>query len=115
MLTVNRVVFLLVFSLVVFFIQDQSFVISQKALFNTFIGSLLGPLLAALAGYYAIQFIPASKASLLGTFKGFLVLLTSYLYFGIFPLWYQVVGGVFTVLGVVLITLAKQFKKSKTK
>ncbi len=112
-LTLNRVVFLFIFSLIIFFIQGHNFEISNQALLNTFIGSLLGPLLAALAGYYAIQFIPASKASLLGTFKGFLVLLTSYLYFGIFPLWYQVLGGAFTVLGVVLITLAKQFKKKK--
>ncbi len=112
-LTINRVVFLFIFSLIIFFIQGHHFEISNKALLNTFIGSLLGPLLAALAGYYAIQFIPASKASLLGTFKGFLVLLTSYLYFGIFPLWYQVLGGIFTVLGVILITLAKQFKKKK--
>ncbi len=111
-LTINRVIFLLGFSLIMFFAQGESFIISNHALFNTFMGSLLGPLLAALAGYYAIQFIPASKASLLGTFKGFLVLLTSYLYFGIFPLWYQVVGGILTVAGVVFITLAKQFKRS---
>lgn len=112
-LSVNRVVFLFIFSIIIFLIQDDAFLISNKALLNTFMGSLLGPFLAALAGYYAIQFIPASKASLLGTFKGFLILLISYLYFGIFPLWYQVVGGVFTVLGVVLITVAKHFKNKK--
>ena len=113
-LSINRVVFLFVFSLIIFFVQDYPFLISNKALLNTFMGSLLGPFLAALAGYYAIQFIPASKASLLGTFKGFLILLISYLYFGIFPLWYQVIGGVFTVFGVILITIAKQqFNKKK--
>ena len=114
-LSINRVVYLFIFSLIMFFIQDESFVISDAALFNTFLGSLLGPLLAALAGYYAIQFIPASKASLLGTFKGFLVLLTSYLYFGIFPMWYQVMGGVLTVSGVIIITLAKQIRNRKLK
>jgi len=114
-LSVNRVVFLLIFSLIVFFIKDEKFVISNKALLNVIMGASLGPLLAALAGYYAIQFISASKASLLGTFKSFLILITSYLYFDIFPLWYQVLGGVLTVSGVVLITLTKQFKKNTIK
>jgi len=112
-LTINRIVFLFIFSLIVFFVFDEKFEISQAALLNTFLGSLLGPLLAALAGYYAIQFIPASKASLLGTFKGFLVLITSYLYFDILPLWYQIIGGALTVSGVILITVAKQFNRSK--
>jgi drug/metabolite transporter (DMT)-like permease len=110
-LSINRVIFLLIFSLIIFFLQEESFTISNKALLNIFMGASLGPLLAALAGYYAIQFIPASKASLLGTFKGFLILITSYIYFGIFPLWYQVFGGTLTVLGVVLITLTKQKTK----
>jgi len=114
-LTINRVIFLFVFSLILFFIKEESFEISQTALINTILGSLLGPLLAAGAGYYAIQFIPASKASLLGTFKGFLVLLTSYLYFGVFPIWYQVVGGTLTVSGVVIIAVAKQIKSRKLK
>ena len=113
LLSINRVIFLFIFSIIVFLIQGDTFEVTQNALLNIIMGSLLGPFLAALAGYYAIQFIPASKASLLGTFKGFLVLLTSYLYFGIFPFWYQVIGGVFTVLGAILITLAKQFKKKK--
>lgn len=114
-LTINRVVFLFLFSLVLFFVKGESFHISSTALLNTILGSLLGPLLAAGAGYYAIQFIPASKASLLGTFKGFLVLITSYLYFGVFPLWYQVVGGALTVSGVVIIAIAKQIKIKRLK
>ena len=114
-LTINRVIFLFIFSLSIFFIQGESFTISNTALLNTILGSLLGPLLAAGAGYYAIQFIPASKASLLGTFKGFLVLITAYLYFGIFPLWYQVIGGGLTVSGIVIIALSKQIKNRKLK
>ena len=114
-LTINRVVFLFLFSLVFFIISNEEISISQFALLNTLIGSLLGPLLAALASYYAIQYIPASRASLLGTFKGFLVLITSYLYFGIFPLWYQVIGGSMTIAGVVIISLAQQFKKKRLK
>lgn len=110
-LTINRVIFLFAFSVIMFFVQGEALIISNTAIFNTFLGSLLGPLLAALAGFYAIQFIPASRASLLGTFKGFLVLITSYLYFGIFPLWYQVLGGAFTVTGVIIITLAKHLSK----
>ncbi|MBN2668483.1 MAG: DMT family transporter [Bacteroidales bacterium] len=110
-LTLNRALYLFIFSSIIFMSTEANFDISNAAIINTLLGSLLGPTLAALAGYYAIQFIPASKASILGAFKGFLVLVTSYLYFGLWPQWYQILGGVLTVLGVVTITLSKQKNK----
>jgi len=113
LLSINRVVFLFIFSSIAFVINGESVHISQTALLNIGIGSLLGPLLAALAGYNAIKYIPASKASMLGTIKGLFVMITAYLYFGTFPLYYQIVGGILTIIGALLITFGKQLQKQK--
>lgn len=114
LLSVNRVIFLFIFSSIAFFIGGEPINISQTALLNIGIGSLLGPLLAALAGYNAIKYIPASKASMLGTIKGLFVMITAYLYFDILPMNYQIIGGVLTITGALLITFGKQFQKQKS-
>lgn len=111
-LTINRTIFLWVFALIVFITSGESIKISNLSLFNTLLGSLLGPFLSSLSFYFALQYITATKASLFGSFRSFLILITSYLYFGILPLWYQIFGGVLTVIGVVIITLSKQTSKS---
>jgi len=111
LLSINRVIWLFLFSFTIFIFKGESVHINQTALLNIGIGSLLGPLLAALAGYNAIKYIPASKASMLGTIKGLFVMITAYLYFDILPMTYQMIGGGLTIFGALLITFGKQFQK----
>ncbi len=113
--TLSRSVYLFLFATLFFIFNGEAFNFSQSAVTHALAGALLGPFLASLADYYAIQYIDASKASILGSFKGFLVLITSYLYFGLWPYWYQILGGTLTVLGVILITTSKQIKAFKKK
>ena len=112
-LSTNRVVFLLLTAITAVIITDQSLIISNKALINMALGSLLGPFLAALAGYNALKYIEASKASVVGSIKSLFVLLTSYIYFGHLPFVYQIYGGIITIIGVVLISYGKLLMKNK--
>ncbi len=111
LLSLNRVVFLFVVSVVGIVVTGQSVNISLNVLKYISLGSLLGPFLAALAGYSAIKYIEASRAAVIGSSKSLFVLLTAFLYFGQLPHYYQLIGGIITVVGVILISTGKLFVK----
>ncbi len=114
--SINRTIYLFVFSFVMLLITNSGFIVSKSVLLNIGLGSLLGPFLAAIAGYTALKYIDASKSSILGSSKGVFVLITAYLYFDMLPLTYQIVGGIFTIIGIILITYGKlKIKKAKSK
>lgn len=115
LLSLNRIVFIFIFATIMMLITKQSFIIPSKALFAVTIGSLLGPFLTVIAGYNALKYIEASKRSILSSSKGIFVLFGAYIYFGKFPMEYQIIGGVFTVLGVVLLSFGKMVLKKKKK
>ena len=106
-LTVNRSSFLLLFSIIALVSMKHDFVITTSAFKNIFIGSILGPFLTVITGYLALQYIPLSKKAIFGSTKGLFVLLGSYLYFGQFPKLIALLGGVVTILGVLLIAFGK--------
>lgn len=108
LLSLNRVVFLFTFSLVMIITLGESFQVSTGALINMGIGSMLGPFLAVLASYNALKYIEASKQSILGSTKGLLVLAGAYIYFQSVPEAFQILGGVVTILGVVLVTFGRK-------
>ncbi len=112
-LSLNRVVFLLVFSIITLIITNESVNISYNALKYLALGSFLGPFLATFAGYYALKFIEASKASVVGSSKSLFVLITVYIYFGSIPQIYQLIGGAIIVLGVLFVSLGKLISKGK--
>lgn len=107
-LSMNRVLFLFLFSVILLIVKHVSLSISWKGFYNIILGSLLGPFLTVFSQYSALQYIEASRTSIIQSSKGLFVLLGSLIYFGIFPLPYQVVGGVVTILGVILITTGKR-------
>ncbi len=110
----NRSLWLFVFSLVLFFILKQPFSIPASALKNIAIGAAAGPFVALLLIYYSFHYIEVSKSSIVQSTKVIFVLLGSIIYFGNFPLIHQLIGGLCTLVGVVLISAAKlpRFKKS---
>lgn len=111
-LTINRSLFLLVFSIIALIILQETLIIPIRALKNIFIGSLLGPFLTVIAGYLALQYIPLSQKAIIASTKGLFVLMGSYLYFGEFPDTIALLGGLTTILGVLLIAVAKmKFQK----
>ena len=112
-LTVNRTFFLLTFSLLTLLYLQKGFSIPTTALKNIFIGSILGPFLTVIAGYLALQYIPLSLKSIFGSTKGLFVLIGSYIYFGNFPSKIALLGGLVSIIGVLLITLGKIKLKKK--
>lgn len=114
-LALSRNVFLFVFSFSVLMIQDLSWGLSWFALWNIFIGSILGPFLTIMAGYQAYKYLEVSRVSILGSTKGIIVLIGAYVYFGKFPEIYQVIGGMITIFGVILISVGKLLLKKKIK
>jgi len=111
LLTINRILFLLLFSFLVMKWMGLSFKISHTAIKNILIGAFLGPFLTAIAGLYAIKYIEVSRKSILSSTKGLFVLLGSYLYFHQKPTDLQIIGGLLSITGVILIILGKQILK----
>lgn len=102
----NRSIWLLLFSVIMFFVMDESVVFSAVAIKNTVIGGLL-EFVAILTVYYSYKYIEASRSSIVQSLKGIVVLVVSFFVFGILPLPHQLVGGIITVVGVLIMALAQ--------
>lgn len=113
LLNLNRTVWLLVFSIIMFLVYKQSLIIPISALKNIAIGAVLGPFLAILTVYYSLHYIEASRSAIIQSLKGIFVLIGAFLVFNTFPTMHQFVGGMVTVVGVLVMTLAQAgvFKK----
>ncbi len=114
-LATNRTFFLLVFSGLILLYQGLSFTIPKTAVINILIGAFLGPFLTAIVGLYAIQYIEVSRKSILSSTKGLFVLLGSYIYFRKLPTDIQVIGGLLSIAGVMLIIMGKKIVKNQEK
>ncbi len=112
-LALNRTFYLFVFSFIVLIYKGLSFTIPQTAIKNIIGGAFLGPFLTAIVGLYALKYIEVSRKSILSSTKGLFVLIGSYLYFGKFPSNIQIIGGILSIFGVILIILGKKLLASK--
>jgi drug/metabolite transporter (DMT)-like permease len=115
-LTLNRVVFLFVFALGAMIVRQESFVISGRATINMVIGSMMGPFLTGLAQYSALRYIEASRTMIIQATRSLFVLVGSMIYLSILPEMLQLIGGLITIVGVIIMTWGKmkQSKKAGT-
>ena len=107
LLNLNRTTWLLVFSIIMILVYKQLVIIPISALKNIAIGAVLGPFLAILTIYYSFQYIEASRSSIVQSLKGIFVLIGAYFVFKTFPLPHQFIGGMITVIGVLIMTLSQ--------
>lgn len=112
-LTLNRVLFIFLFALGAMLIRQESFVISWTATKNMAIGSLLGPFLTGFAQYSALRYIEASRTMIIQATRSLFVLVGSMLYLSILPESLQLIGGLVTIAGVVVMTWGKMRYKKK--
>lgn len=106
LLNLNRSVWLLFFSGVMFFVLGDSAAFSARAVTNTAIGAFL-EFLAILTVYYSFKYIEVSRSAIVQSLKGIFVLLMSFLVFRILPLPHQIVGGIITVGGILIMAMAQ--------
>jgi drug/metabolite transporter (DMT)-like permease len=106
LLNLNRSVWLFIFSIVMFLIRDETFVFSANAMKNTVVGAVL-EFIAILTVYYSYKYIEASRSSIVQSLKGIFVLVGAYLFFGTLPLTHQFIGGMITVVGILIMALAQ--------
>jgi len=106
LLNLNRGLWLLMFSLVMFFVMDESVVISAQAFKNTIVGAIL-EFTAILTVYYSYKYIEASRSSIIQSLKGIFVLIGAFFVFKTLPLPHQLWGGMITVIGVLFMALAQ--------
>jgi len=114
LIALNRTLFLFIFSLIALYIQNLSITIPISSLKNVLIGSILGPFLTAVTGLLALKFIDLSKKSIISSTKSLFVLVGAYLYFGVFPKTFELIGGLLSIMGVLLIIFGKsQLRRSR--
>jgi len=75
------------------------------------IGSMLETLLTIVLAYKALKLIEATRTSLIISTKGVWTLLLAWIFLGVFPSTYQLVGGIATLTGVWLITGMKASRR----
>ena len=107
LITLNHNLWLLVYSTILMFATAKSFLVPTSSLVNMAIGSFLGPFMGILTIYYSFQYIEASRSSIVQSLKGIVVLVGAWLYFQTLPLPHQLWGGLLTVAGVLVMTLAQ--------
>ena len=107
LITLNHNLWLLVYATILMFATGKSFEVPTSSLVNMAIGSFLGPFMGILTIYYSFQYIEASRSSIVQSLKGIVVLIGAWLYFHTLPLPHQLWGGLLTVAGVLVMTLAQ--------
>jgi len=104
-LTTGRIVTLFTLSLVVLIIKHESFSVPLAVIVNTGIGSFMGPFLALLTSYYALKYIDASFVTVISSTKSLFLVFLTYAFFSIRITDYQLIGGIITILGIILISI----------
>lgn len=112
MLAVNRAIFLMAVSFLLLHWMGQSLMIPASAFFNIALGSFLGPFVTSYSQYSALKYIEASRASIVQSTTAFFVLVGAYLFFGKFPAGFELLGGLFTIVGVMILLVRKKLTKS---
>jgi len=112
-LTLNRVIFIFLFGVTSIIVRQESFHIPGSAAMNMAIGSLLGPFLTGFAQYSALRFIEASRTMIIQSTRSLFVLVGSMIYLSILPEMLQVIGGIITIAGVIILTWGKMRNKKK--
>ncbi|MRT91649.1 DMT family transporter [Ancylomarina sp. 16SWW S1-10-2] len=86
---------------------------TEESLFYIFIGSLLGPFLGTILTFSALKYIEASKVTLIITSRSFFIILGAFIFIGILPSQNQFIGGVMTIVGIAIISIAGIYKNKR--
>jgi len=111
LLSLIRVVLLLIVFIVLFFSLGLDLRIPASAYRDMAIGSFLEALVTMVAAYTALKYIQAVRMSILVNSKSIWVLISAFIFFNLIPETHQLIGGLLSLAGVVLLTIGKKKKK----
>ena len=100
LLMMNRIAYLFIFFTIMIIYTGKTVEISRTALFNTGMGSILGPFLTGLAQFSALKYIEATRTMIIQSTRGIFVAIGAIIYLGVFPVKMQIIGGIITIIGI---------------
>lgn len=112
-LSLNRTIYLVILFFSLMYLYDKPFTITTQSFIYAAIGSFAGPFLGTILQYNAFKYIEASRTLIIQSTRSFIVLVISLLFFGLFPLIHQLIGGIIAVTGVLIITFGSIKMKVK--
>lgn len=106
-LSINRAVFLLLYSVIMISTYKMPVKLSWESITLIGAGSLFGPFISANAGYSALKRLKVTTYAVISTSRSFFVTIAGILFLSVSPDTWQFIGGSLTVIGVISLTLAK--------
>ncbi|RZT97226.1 putative membrane protein [Ancylomarina subtilis] len=79
---------------------------SQSSIIYIALGSLFGPFLGTILTFSALKYLQASKVTIIITSRSFFIILGTFIFLGILPNQNQFVGGLFTIIGILVISIS---------
>ncbi|MDC1106502.1 DMT family transporter, partial [Prolixibacteraceae bacterium] len=101
LLNSNRAIALFIYACIALCITKDSLQIPPIAIKNIAIGAVIGPFIAINLVYYSFKYMEASRATVIQSTKGLILIVCTYLYWGELPKLYQVAGGAITMIGLI--------------
>ncbi|MEN8121677.1 MAG: DMT family transporter [Bacteroidota bacterium] len=109
-LSLVRAIILFMSFLLLVLIMDTSLNISGRSWILLSVGSFLEVFIVIVFAYKSLQYIKAFKTSIIISTKGIFALLSAYLFLNLTPLYIEVIGGIVSIIGVVLVSLESRKK-----
>lgn len=112
MSTIRSVLLFAVFALIIL-ISKHELDYSKEVWRDILIGSFPETLLTIVFAYQALRYIEAAKTSLVISSKAVWVLFMAYFFLDTFPGALELTGGVFSLIGIALISIGHNYRSSK--
>ncbi|MCF6241052.1 MAG: DMT family transporter [Bacteroidales bacterium] len=104
---VRAIILLLAFVLLVI-VKNISLDISVKAWILLSLGAFLEVFITIVFAYKSLQYIEAFKTSIIISTKGIFALISAWIFLHLTPLHLEIIGGIISILGVVLVSIQKK-------
>jgi len=89
-------------------LKDVSLLIPFKAWVLLSLGSFLEVFITIVFAYKSLQYIQAFKTSIIISTKGIFALLSAWIFLNLVPLHIEIIGGLISIVGVVIVSLKKE-------
>lgn len=109
-LSISRTIMLMLVSFSFMLYEGLSFKIGFDAFLFIAFGAFMGPFLAILTSYYSFKYIEVSLTNIIMSTKSVLVVVSSYLFLHTIMHGNQLIGGAFTIAGIIAISMVKRKK-----